>query len=363
MIKVLHVVGKMHYGGMETLIMNIYRNTDRSKVQFDFLVHYKGTGEYDDEIKQLGGNIFVMPRAIPSNFFMLKDAYSNFFRIHHEYKFVHVHFRSIAFLIFLQAKKQGIHCIWHIHSCGIEHSTKECLRSIASKIAVQQADTIFACSRESGEYFVRGNKTFKVIKNGINAKKFYYDTNIRKKVREELGLKEQFVLICAARFAVVKNHEFLIDIVSELKKKDSNVCILLVGKGPLEDQIKLKVKQLSLENEVKFMGVRGDVNELMQAADCYVMPSLKEGLPVVCIEAQAAGLITFMSQETLSKEACITDLIKGISLNENAENWADKILSQKGYKRENQKSAIEKSGFVIDEIAKQMQDFYEGKTE
>ena len=131
----------------------------------------------------------------------------------------------------------------------------------------------------------------------------------------------------------------------------------------MENQLKLKVKQLSLENEVKFMGVRGEVNELMQAADCYVMPSLKEGLPVVCIEAQAAGLITFMSKETLSKEAGITDLIKGISLKENAEFWADKILSQKGYKREKQRSAIERRGFVIDEIARQMQDFYEGKIE
>lgn len=363
MVKVLHVVGKMHYGGMETLIMNIYRNIDRNKVQFDFLVHYKEPGEYDDEINQFGGRIFVMPKTSPCNIFLLRNAYSDFFKSHHEYKFIHVHFRSIAFLLFPQARKYRIQCILHIHTCGIKHSAKGYLSLIATKIAVREADIIFACSRESVEYFVSRDRTFEVIKNGVNAEKFYYDTNVRERVREELGLKEKFVLICAARFAVEKNHEFLIDIVNALKKEDSNICILLAGEGPLENKVKKKVKQLSLENEVKFLGARGDVNELMQAADCYVMPSLREGLGIVYIEAQAAGLKTFASKEALVEEACITDLIEGISLKENAEFWAKKIISQKGYKREDQRNAIERSGFAIANTAKQMQNFYEGKAE
>lgn len=361
MIRVLHVVGKMHYGGMETLIMNIYRNIDRSKVQFDFLVHYKEAGEYDDEIRKLGGQIFVMPRTNPGNIISLKKAYSKFFEKHHEYQYIHVHLRSIAFLLFPFAKKYGMHCVLHIHTSRIVYNRKGYLSLIATEMAVQKADTIFVCSQESGKYFVKNKRAFRVIRNGIDVEKFKYNTSVRNKVREKLGIKGKYVLICVARFDEVKNHIFLIDIMNELVKKDSDVSLLLVGKGPLEDEIRTRVKQLLLEDEVKFLGARADVNELLQAADCCVMPSLYEGLSLAYIESQAAGLKTFTSKEALSEEACITNLIEGISLKEPAAFWADRILSRKKYKREDQRIAIEKSGFTIERVADQMQSFYEGK--
>ncbi|MCM1263706.1 MAG: glycosyltransferase [Butyrivibrio sp.] len=361
MVRILHVVGKMHYGGMETLIMNIYRNIDRSKVQFDFLVHYKEAGEYDAEIRRLGGQIFVMPKTTPSNILILKKAYGDFFSRNHAYKFVHVHFRSIAFLIFPVAKKYGIQCILHIHTSGITGGIRGYLSLIATKIAVREADQIFACSKKAGEYFVKGSRKFDVVKNGINADRFYFNADVREKMRKKLGLEEKYVLICVARFDAKKNQKFLIDIINELKKKDINICLLLVGKGPLENKIRQQVKQLSLEKEVKFLGARADVNELMQAADCYVMPSLMEGLGNVYVEAQVSGLMTFASKEALVEEACITNLIEGISIKESAESWADRILNYKGCKRENQRAAIEKSGFEIEKVAEQMQLFYEGK--
>ena len=169
------------------------------------------------------------------------------------------------------------------------------------------------------------------------------------------------MLLCTARFAIQKNHEFLLDIVNELKKIDSNICLLLVGKGPLENDIRLKVKKFALQQEVMFLGARGDVNELMQAADCFVMPSFCEGLGIVYIEAQAAGLRTYAAREALVREACVTNLIEGIPLSMGANKWAEKIYEQREYKRENQKELIEKSGFDICTTVEYLEEFYQSK--
>ena len=361
MIRVLQVVGKMHYGGMETLIMNIYRNIDREKVQFDFLVHYEEPGEYDDEIKSLGGRIFVMPKTSPQNYIKCKKAYYKFFKEHHDYKKVHVHLHNMAFLIFPEAKKFDISCVIHIHNTGVEKNLKGYLGWYCTRKAVPKADTVFTCSEESAQFFIppRCNKEYKVIKNGISAENFLFKKEIREQVRQELGLEEKFILLCAARFAIQKNHDFLVDIINELQRYDENIKLLLVGKGPLEEKIREKVKRLHLEEKVEFLGARGDVNKLMQAADCYIMPSLWEGLPVVFVEAQAAGLKVYTSEEVLSKEASITDLIEGISLSDDAKKWARKIYLQKNYERKNQSDALRKSGFDIKVTAKFLEEFYE----
>lgn len=361
MIRVLHVVGKMHYGGMETLIMNIYRNIDREKVQFDFMVHYEEPGEYDEEIKSLGGRIFVMPKTVPQNYFKCKKAYEEFFKENHNYVKVHVHLHSMAFLIFPQAKKYDISCVIHIHSNGMEKTLKGYLGLYCTKLAVPMADTVFTCSKEAASFFMPSKyvNKHKIIKNGISVEKFLYNPEIRERIRKENGLDGKFVLLCAARFAVPKNHEFLIDIVYELQKYDENIKLLLVGKGPLEEKIRQKVRSLNLEEKVEFLGARGDVNQLMQASDCYIMPSLWEGLPVVLIEAQTSGLKAYISKEALSDEARITNLVESISLSVSADKWAEKIYLQKEYKRENQNKALRESGFDIRETAKYLQEFYE----
>lgn len=363
MIKVLQVVGKMHYGGMETLIMNIYRTIDREKIRFDFLVHYDEAGEYDNEIKSLGGNIFIMPKTAPQNYMKCKKAYKDFFKEHHDYSKVHVHLHNIAFLIFPQAKKYNISCVIHIHNNGVEKNLKGYLGLYCTKMAVPKADTIFTCSEEAASYFIpsKCNKKYTVIKNGIMTEKFLYNREVREKVRRELGLDGKFVLMCAGRFAIQKNHEFLIDIMNELQEMDNNIKLLLAGRGPLEEKIRQKVKRLELESKVEFLGARGDVNRLLQAADCYVMPSLWEGLPVVFIEAQAAGLRVYTSTEALSPEACITNLIKSISLSVSAKEWAKRIYANKEYVRKNEKEALIKSGFDIRTTAEYLEEFYEGK--
>lgn len=360
MIKILQVVGKMHYGGMETLIMNIYRNIDREKVQFDFLVHYSEKGEYDDEIKSLGGKIYVMPNPVPQNFFKCKKAYKQFFEEHHEYNKIHVHLHNMAFLIFPEAKKYNMHCIIHLHNNGVEKNLKGYLGVLCTHWGVTGADTLFACSKEAASFFIpkKKQKEYKIIKNGIVGKDFFYDESVRNEVRTKLKVEGKLVLLCVARFAVQKNHEFLIDIVNELKNIDENIKLLLVGTGPLETKIKQKVRKLQLEDKVEFLGARGDVNQLMQAADCYIMPSLWEGLALVYIEAQATGLKVYTSEEALSKEACVSELIEGVSLSLGAKKWAERIYSERNYKRENQENMLRRSGFDIKVTAEYLQEFY-----
>lgn len=364
MIRILQVVGKMHYGGMETLIMNIYRHIDRTKVQFDFLVHYREPGEYDSEIRALGGRIFVMPKTTPQNYLKCKKAYQEFFKEHHSYNKVHVHLHNMAFMIFPEAKKYNIDCVIHLHNKGVEKNIKGFLGVFCTKIAMSKADTIFACSQESAAFFIppRCTKTYTIIKNGIIPERFLYNETVRNELRQKMQLDNKFVLLCAARFAVQKNHTFLLDIVNALIKYDKDIILLLAGEGPLEGDIKAKIKRLHLQENVVFLGARGDIGRIMQAADCYLMPSLWEGLPITYIEAQAAGLKIYTSEEAMSEEARITDLIEGISLSREPDYWAEVIYLQRAYERENQKQAILEHGFNIQETANYLQTFYEEHT-
>ena len=306
-IRVLVVVPNMTAAGIETSIMNNYRNFDRTKVQYDFIVHNKRKQFYDDEIEKLGGKIYRFSFKDDKNFFKYKKDLNRFFDQHSEYKIIHGEMQSMMPVYLKIAKKHGVPVrIAHSHNSNYEKSAKGLLFHIMSKASKKYSTLNLACSLNSGKYLF-GNDDFKVLYNGIDVSKFKYDTNIRKQKRKELGLSEKVMVFGhVGRFEKQKNHKQLIGIFAEINKKMPNTKLLLIGEGKYKKDSEELVNTLGLNGSVVFLGLRKDVDQLMQAMDAFLLPSLYEGLPMVGVEAQLAKLPCILS-DTITREIKISD--------------------------------------------------------
>lgn len=361
-IRVLQVFALMNRGGAETMIMNLYRNIDRTKVQFDFIVHTNKACAYDDEIKNLGGKIYRVPRYNGKNHLQYKRAWNKFFQEHPEYKIIHGHVRSTAAIYLRIAKKYGLITIAHSHSTSSGNGFSAIVKKVLQYPIRYTADYLFACSKSAGEWLFgkkacKGDNFF-VFKNAIDAKKFIYNKEIRERKRKELHIENKFVIGHIGRFHLSKNHTFLIDVFKEIYDRNENSVLVLVGDGELRSSIEKKVNDLRLSGSVIFTGVRSDVPQLLQAMDVFVFPSLYEGLPVTVVEAQAAGLPCFVT-EAIPREAYLTDHVYSISYKQSAKHWANEILKYYIlFKRKNSLSQIKSQGYDVLSTAKAIEDFY-----
>lgn len=361
-IRVLQVVPNMHRAGLETLIMNIYRNIDREKVQFDFLVHYGARFDYDDEIESLGGTIHRMTVREDNHFFKYFGDLDRLFKSHPEYKVVHGHMESFGFIYSHFAKKNGVKTIIaHSHNALIEPTLKGFVKSVMNKPWKRVATDLFACSEKAGK-FMFGKRDFRVINNGVETARFGFDERVRNEFREELGVSGKTVIAHVGRFDPQKNHEFLIDIFEEYQRIDPNSVLMLAGEGPLFDRIKKKVADLGLDDKVVFLGVRSDLCRLYQAFDILMLPSLFEGLPVVGVEAQCAGLPMLTSDE-VTAELELTDLVCRYPLAKSPEMWAQKIAELVKTQRTDRSGDVAAAGYDIKETAQWLQNFYIDRTE
>lgn len=367
-IRVLHVVTIMNMGGLETLIMNLYRNINRDMVQFDFLVHRQEPGIYEDEIIRLGGRIFRVYPISPKTLFQYQIQLRRFFSNNLEYKIVHSHLDTLSTFVLKAAKKAGIPCrIAHSHNSKMLLDIKALFR-ICSRFFINKYCTErFACSSQAAKWlFGRSelsNKGVVIFKNSIEAQKFQFDEEKRQSIRTELQIDNKLVVGHIGRFEYQKNHDFLIDIFLRINQINPNSVLLLVGTGGLEDKIKEKVISLNLNKNVIFMGVSKRVVDLLHGMDIFIFPSHFEGLGIVLIEAQATGL-KCLTSETVPDEAIISPLIEKINLKERPEYWAQKALDYvNGYQRNNMIEVVRKMGYDIKTSAQTLEKFYLNKVE
>lgn len=326
MLRILHCVNNMHRAGLETMIMNYYRNIDRTRFQFDFLTHREERSDYDDEIEALGGRIYRAPRLYPQNYPAYFKFMKKFFREHPEYKIVHSHIDAMSYLPLLAAKKAGVPVrIAHSHSTGIDRDFKYPLKQYFRLRLGSVTTKNFSCGNDAGRFLFRG-RDFTVIHNAVDPTLFGYDESLRKKKREELGISDQFVIGHVGRMSYPKNHGFLLEIFVELLKQKPDALLLLVGTGEKEQELKEKVSELGIDSSVMFLGNRSDVNELYQVMDIFVLPSHFEGIPLVGVEAQFAGLPCLYSKGVPS-EVCFNENCRFQSLSEPASVWVDGVLS------------------------------------
>lgn len=360
LVRVLNLFTIMNRGGAETMVMNYYRKINREKVQFDFLVHREEEGAYEKEIKELGGRIYRMPPMYPQNFSMYKKEIREFFEEHKEYKIIHSHMSELGYFALREAARQGIPVrICHAHNAPQGFEWKMIVRNYFKKKMMPYLTHMFMCGKESGDWlFGKQNEDkFIQLNNAIDAEKFRYSLEKEKAVRKKLNLENKLVIGHVGRFNKQKNHKFLIDIFVEIKKMREDAELLLVGEGNLQNDIIQKVEKMNLSRCVHFLGVRDDVNEIMQSFDALLFPSLFEGLGIVLIEAQAAGVPCFTSKDVVAKEAKITSLCHYISLDNTARQWAEYLLDNMDEKKDRYKE-IEKSGYDLKSNAEWLEEFY-----
>ena len=367
-IKVLYFVDRLLIGGIQTFILNNIEHIDKTKVQIDFLILDDGNVyETETNLKLQGYNVYKLEGVWlrkPTDYFNYFKKIDEFFLNHHDYKVVHLHSSSKNFYVLKSAKKYGIPVrIAHSHNIGFQSKNKMqiMIGNLCKPLLKKYATDYFACAYLAGEWLfgkkaVKDGKV-KVIHNAVEYEKFKFNEEKRIEIRNRLNINEKLVIGNVGRFSEQKNHEFLIDIFNEIHKKNKMSTLMLIGKGEKEELIRKKVKELGLENDVIFMGFCDNVNELMWAMDIFLMPSLHEGLPVVGIEAQAAGLPCFMSKYVITDEVKITELVKFIELKQSPREWAEKILNS-DLNRKDTKAEIEQAGYLIMDTAKELENFY-----
>lgn len=357
-IRILHVLQRMEAGGTQALLMNLYRNIDRSKVQFDFLVEYPNKYFYDDEIISLGGKVYYSNVRIDKNVFKFEKLLKRILK-ENDYSIIHMHTYSIGYFVLKTAKKCGVPIrIAHSHNNQTVKDKFYLLKLFMQKIYTKYATDLFACSEEAGRYLFK-NKNFTVLNNSIDSQKFVFSENTRNKKREELKLTNEFLIGHIGRLHPQKNHSFLIKLFYEYKKSNNNSKLLLIGDGPLEDDIKELIKKYKIQDSVIMLKNRSDVNELLMAMDVFVLPSIFEGLGIVAIEAQAAGTPCVTSNK-LPKESVVSPICVQLDLNDDINLWINEInkISKTKYAHKNMSKYIMDANYDIKSSSKFMEKYY-----
>ena len=363
MNKVLQIGMTDNLGGIENYLINYYRNIDKTKVQFDFINIYPNDLCFQDELISGGSKVYKVSNYYKHPIKYIKEVKKII--KDNNYEIIHCNMNSAVMIYPLIAAKLGKAkvIIAHSHNASSDKGfVKSLLHSINKHFISLFANKFFACSDKAGKWFyskrILNSNNYYVIKNAINTDKFKYNEEVRNNKRKELNIgKDTLVIGHVGRFNKQKNHTFLIDIFNELHKKNNNSKLILVGIGPLYDEIENKIKQLNLSDDVLLLGQRNDVNELMQAMDIFVLPSLYEGLPLVGVEAQASGLNCIFSS-SVTNTLSLFDKNKFISLKDSASYWADTILDNKENDRSNCFKIVNEKGFNISIEANRLINIY-----
>lgn len=365
MIRILHVVSKLSLNsGVMNVIMNYYRHTDRTKIQFDFLYFEEWNPDFKDEIKNLGGNIFSVNKPSLKHIYRTYKEF-NFFLSNNYAKYTAVHLHEVYLVHFISyfCKKYGIkHLITHAHTTKYSDNPKNALRNRMMCLGLKKSATdYFVCSKAAGEFYYGkeavANGLVKVIPNAIDLEKYKFNQAIREKIRKSLNIEDKFVVGHIGRMAPPKNQKFLLQIFKKVKKERTNSILLMIGNGPLKKEIESEIKRLNLQDSVILLGVRNDVPNLLMAMDVFVLPSLSEGLGIVAMEAQASGLKCILSD----KVPVETDMggAKYISLQTYCKQWASAILNcEKKHNRNSYLSNLIKNGYSIKESVEALQNYY-----
>lgn len=356
-IRAAQIIGKMMGGGVESVVMNYYRHIDKSKIQFDFIIDEDSTVVPREEIESMGGKIYTVPpyqkitEYIPALTKLFKE---------NGYQIVHSHLNTLSVFPLYAAKKAGVPVrIAHNHStAGKGETKKNILKYTLRPFAKLNATHYAACGKYAGEWLfgsqtVKKNKVM-IFNNAVDVDKFKYNETIRNKIRNSLGITDKFVVGHIGRFVTVKNHKFLVDLFSEIHSSNPNSVLMLIGQGNIKNQIKEYAHKLDLDKCVMFLGQRKDVAELYQAMDVFVLPSFYEGLPVVGVEAQIAGLPCVFSS-AVTKEILMTPNSVMLDLDSGIEKWKNVVLSSQNA-RLNSKETF--ADFDIKKQVEKLAEFY-----
>lgn len=352
MIRVLECVVGMNRAGIETLLMELYRHMDRSRVQMDFLVSLEGA--YDDEIRALGGRIWRIPFISQVGPFAYGASLRRFFRDHPEYRIVHVHMDKFGAEVCRQARRAGVPVrILHGHSTKNEGGLAyQLVKNYYGRFWPAATD-YFACSTEAARFCCGGAwQQAIILKNGVDTARFCPP--------DTPAPADRFVVGHVGRFLPVKNHAFLLDVFRLVHDAVPAARLVLVGEGPLQPEMQRKAADLGLAEAVTFYGATDDVAGVEKGFDVFVMPSRFEGLGIALIEAQSCGLPCIAS-DAVPRETDVSGQVQYLSLDAGPEAWAKAVLAARALPRRDCRDKIRAAGYDIAASAAFLQDFYERK--
>lgn len=362
-IRILHVLRSLDRGGAETMLMNLYRQLDRAKVQFDFMVHTPEEGAYEAEIRELGGKIYRVPRYAGLNHFAYQTAWRLFLASHPEHRLVHGHLCGAASIYLGVANRFGRITVAHSHSTASRGSWLEQFAKRVLQWPLRyRADYLLACSDAAGRWLFGAEalkeRRYLVLKNAIDVERYAFDAARRSQMRERLELQHKFVLGHVGSFTQPKNHRFLLEVFREVRQAGEDAMLLLVGDGELRPQVEKQLADLRLSRQVILTGVVPNVQDYLQAMDVFVFPSLFEGVPLTLLEAQASGLPCVISR-AVNRESDVTGLLDFIPLEQSPALWAGRILRHHaGSSRRERRKEIAAAGYDVKENARWLESFY-----
>ena len=354
-LRVLQVGMTRNLGGIETYLIEQFRHLDKSKIDYDFV---NITGEYsicfEDEILASGSKIFKVVSRHKNPLLHYWQWFNILLQNKGVYDVIVLNTNSLEYVFpLVLGKIFGIPVrVIHSHNSGFENKqglARRLLVGMNKKLLAWSANLRFACSQFAGQWMFKDNP-YHVIYNAIDIHKYDADPIVREETRNALGLRTELTLLHVGRFSYQKNHSFLLDIFKEVHRIQPDSVLLLVGDTTEESEflteVKRKIKAYGLENVVRLLGRRDDVNKIMQAADVLVMPSFFEGLTVVGIEAQASDLPLLLS-DTVTKELGLLPSTQFISLEAGPTAWAEAIVNSKQHNRQSRYEELKAAGYDI----------------
>lgn len=329
MKRLLCIVSSMDTGGAETFLMKMYRHLDRTEYQMDFIAVTDKEGHYDKEIHNLGGKIYNVSLHTKNplkTFREIKQIVRN-----GKYEIVLKLLASpIGVFDLLAARAGGATrlCARSTNSITNESMTRKCINSILRR-ELCRITTVKLAPSDLAARYTFGDKTYDnkqviMLHNALDLNTYIFSEESRQKVRKQLGIEDSFVVGHIGRFTPQKNHKFLLKLFADLRKIKTNAKLVLVGTGGLQDEIISLANDLKIDKDIIFTGVRDDIPDLLSGFDVFVLPSLYEGMPNTCIEAQATGLRCLIA-DTITKQADITGNVEYIPISD-TKLWVEAIM-------------------------------------
>lgn len=363
MTKILVTGVTDNIGGVETFIINYYR---AMRIYGDIVLDvmcYTEHPAFEEELIKYGGKIIKIPSV--RNPFTSRNAVDKYLKEHgKEYIALWCNKCDLFNIDFIKAAhKWGIpHIILHSHSsfnmyCGKKRLAVSFFHKLNKKSVEKYATDFWACSDYAAKWMfpksLLESKKVQYIPNAVDARRFSFDALIRNKVRKDLCLENELIIGCIGRLSYVKNPIFTLSVFDEIQKRKSDARLLMIGAGELEDEAKEYARTLGCKEKIQFLGIRNDVPDLMQAMDCVLLPSHFEGLPVVAVEAQAAGLHIFAASDGITAQTKLTDFLHFMPLSDGPEKWAEEILNTSLERRDTFDEMVD-AGFEITNEGKKL---------
>ena len=368
MIKVVHFIHGLNMGGAETLVKNYALLLDRARFQVTVLCYEHCGSPYEGVLRQNNIDVVYVCDEMPlytkqGIIAKMVNHYQRYWLIRRELRklkpdIVHFHLRLSNYIRFAGLDRNvRLFYTQHYDTSFWEKDYPVDIKNLKWLMKRYQVQSIALnkAMKASMDRILQTDQT-RILNNGVDISEFQKPLD-RNAKRNELNVpQDAFVIAHVGRFDPIKNHEFLVKVFQQIKQKKPEAFLLMVGRGETEEKVRNQLEGAGVAGSYRILHDRTDVAEILRACDAAVFPSFSEGLPLSLIEMQAAGLHCIASTG-VQKDACISNRLSFLSLEQSADVWADTLLEMVASKNSIQYDGLEE--WDIRYNVKQLEKMYE----